>query len=97
MRPEVDEPFYFVTEHEGTRHPHYGRFLTLEPDHFVELTWVTGKKGTDGAETVVSVELTPTETGTHLRLTHAGFYDQAAAKQHDDAWPLVLVHLDEQL
>jgi len=97
MRPQVDEPFFFETEQEGARHPHYGRFLTLDPYHFVELTWVTGRKGTDGAETIVSVELTATATGTHLRLTHTGFYDKAAADQHDDAWPAVLAHLDEQL
>lgn len=89
--------FYFETEHEGIRHPHYGRFLTLDPNRFVELTWMTGKKGTAGAETIVSVELSPTKGGTHLRLTHAGFYDEAGVKQHDPAWLVVLAHLDARL
>jgi uncharacterized protein YndB with AHSA1/START domain len=94
MRPQVDEPFYFEVEHEGARHAHHGRFLALEPDRLVELTWTTGRGGTDGAETVVRVELTGTGAGTHLRLTHAGFYDEPTAKQHEDAWHHVLAHLD---
>lgn len=99
MRAGVDEPFWFETQHEGGRHPHYGRFLELEPGRLVELTWVTGAAGTEGSETVVRVELSPAdaETGTRLRLTHRGFPNEAAAKQHADAWPFVLAHLDNQL
>jgi uncharacterized protein YndB with AHSA1/START domain len=96
MRAEVDEPFYFETEHEGSRHSHYGRFLTLRQDEFVELTWMTGVPGTAGAETIVTVALTPTETGTHVRLTHAGFYDEAGVKQHE-AWKPLLAKLDSVL
>ncbi len=96
MRAEEDEPFFFETEHEGQRHSHHGRFLSLKQDRRVELTWVTGMPGTAGAETVVSVELDPTDTGTHLRLTHAGFYDHAGVKQHE-VWPTLLAGLDERL
>ncbi len=97
MRSEVGEPFFFEVDHEGARHAHYGRFLALEQDRLVELTWVTGDGGTDGAETVVRVELAASDPGTRLRLTHSGFYDEAASKQHEDAWPRVLAHLDERL
>jgi uncharacterized protein YndB with AHSA1/START domain len=96
MRAQEDEPFCFQTEHEGARHPHYGRFLTLRRDELVELTWVTGMHGTEGAETIVTVELTATDGGTHLCLTHAGFYDDAAAKRHE-VWGSILAMLDERL
>ena len=58
------------------------------------MTWVSGAEGTKGAETVVTVELTPRESGTHLKLTHAGFADEESRQRHEQAWPEVLKQLD---
>ena len=96
MRPEVNEPFYFETLHEDTRRPHYGRFLRLEPGRRVELTWMTGDEGTEGAETVVRVEFVKQPRGIRLRLQHSGFRDETTRDRHRAAWPEILKRLDER-
>ena len=97
MQPVVDEPFLVETHDQGGRHPHYGRFLALEPDRLIKLTSVTETPGTIGAETVVRVELTPNGDGTELRLTHSGFYDEAGIHEHQEPWKDLLARPDEQL
>lgn len=103
MKPEVNSVFFFRTfqkSETGTepRHqPHYGRFLRLIPECLIEMTWITGIDGTDGTETVVTVEFSPEGTATEVRVTHAGFLDQAACDLHAGAWPLVLEQLERRM
>jgi uncharacterized protein YndB with AHSA1/START domain len=94
MTGEVDVPYFFETHFEGKRHPHYGRFLQLVPDELLRLTWVTADPGTQGAETVITLELSPQDGGTRVRLTHAGFPDEVTRDGHEDAWPVALEILD---
>jgi len=95
MDPVEGRPYWFEVIHEGVRHPHYGRFLTLAPDALIEQTWVTGRGGTEGAETVVRIEFLREGSGTRLRLTHSGFPDTASARNHEDSWPPILARLDD--
>lgn len=95
--PVPQGQLFFVVEHQGARHPHYGRFLALEPDRRVELTWLTGQSGTQGAETVLSVDIAPHGEGCTLTLRHRGFYDQTRADHHGESWEQILQNLDTYL
>ena len=97
MQGEVNTAFFFETEHNGSRYPHYGRFLKLVQDRLVKITWVTGTGGTKGEETVVTVEFEPYEKGTRLSLTHEGFPDEESKNAHEQAWPFILEHLDKRM
>lgn len=51
------------------------RVLTIEPRKTLSYAW-----GTLGMESIVTFTLTPTDSGTHLRMEHSGFRpDQEAA------------------
>jgi len=63
MCASVGEPCWFEVIHEGAGHPHYGRYLDLHPGRLIEQTWVTGRNGTDGAETVVRLDLAAEDGG----------------------------------
>lgn len=97
MVPEVDRPFFFYNRRDWGRHGHYGRFLELQKDRLIEMTWLTGKGGTFGAETVLRVELIPQAGGVLLRLTHSGFDDEKSCQGHKDNWPEALEILDRAL
>ncbi len=94
MKPELNAPYFFETHFDGQRHPHYGRFLRLELNRLVEMTWLTAM-GTQGVETVLTIELILAGSGTKILLSHTGFADGEARKGHKEAWPYALECLDK--
>ena len=44
MDAGINKGFYFETDFEGKRHPHYGRFLKLQPNALVEVTWLRWRR-----------------------------------------------------
>lgn len=104
IRATVGEPFFFAVAQrfddgrEPVRHPHYGRFLRLEPNALVSLTWVTGAGGTGGAETTLTVYLDAIAGDfTRITLVHEGFLTAEARDAHEKAWPMVLAHQENTL
>lgn len=91
---EVGAPFFFEVREQRRRIPHDGRILRVQVDRLLAFTWLTC--ATQGEETVVTVELTPDEQGTWLRLNHAGFPDDASREQHETAWNSILAELDRR-
>ncbi|MCA9656915.1 MAG: SRPBCC domain-containing protein [Myxococcales bacterium] len=100
MVPEPGQPYFFYNRDEWGRHPHYGRFLDLVANRLIEMTWMTGNgtsEGTEGAETVLRVELIPKGEATEIRLTHSGLVSERSRIGHQENWPLALRLLDEAL
>jgi uncharacterized protein YndB with AHSA1/START domain len=97
MDPQPGQPWFFEVEFDGNRHPHHGRFLRFIPNRMVEMTWVTGKDGTEGAETLLTVEFLPDNNGTRVKLSHRGFPHAEAAARHEKAWPLVLEQQEKRI
>ena len=100
MVAEPGRPFFFYTPDDWGRHPHYGRFLKLEENKLVEMTWMTGDgttEGTQGAETVIRVELIPEGATTKIRMTHSGHASEKSRDGHAENWPLALKELDDAL
>jgi hypothetical protein len=64
------------------------------------MTWMTGNgttEGTEGAETVLRIELVSKGGATDVRLTHSGFVSEKSCDGHKENWPLALKILDEAL
>ena len=70
------------------------KVLKVEPNRTLSYTWAAY-----GLESVVTFTLTPTETGTHLKLEQSGFpMDQKAAfKGAQASWPHFLAALERVL
>ncbi|HEX7727268.1 MAG TPA: SRPBCC domain-containing protein [Rhizomicrobium sp.] len=74
--------------------------LTVEPNKLLSYTWgSTSDNPAFAVQNVVTFTLTPTATGTHLRVEQAGFRpeQQQAYQGAKYGWPRFLDKLDETL
>lgn len=95
FNPTVDGLFYSLVKHQGSEHPHYGRFLRIERPYRIEHTWMS--KGTQGEESVVSITLDPRGDDTEFTLRHSGLPDNELGRKHKDGWSWILDMLAQGL
>jgi uncharacterized protein YndB with AHSA1/START domain len=95
VNPKVDGLFYLAMEHQGRTWPHYGRYLRLEKPRLIEFTWMS--EGTEGRETVVTIELVARDGGTQLTLNHVGVPDTEIGRGHQDGWTAIVAELAKAL
>jgi uncharacterized protein YndB with AHSA1/START domain len=70
------------------RFEHHGEFLEVDPPRLVVQTWYANWHPDPSHRTVVRWDLTPTKTGTHLKVTHSGLAPLAGAAQgYSQGWP----------
>jgi uncharacterized protein YndB with AHSA1/START domain len=68
-----------------------GEILEYDPPRLLVYTWVANWHDEKSRSTVVRWELTPTKTGTQVKVKHSGLaQEEAARKDYSGGWPGVL-------
>ena len=65
-----------------------GVYQEVVPDQRLVFSWAWA--GTPDRVSRVTVVLTPEGAGTHLTLTHEGFFDEAARDRHQHGWSILV-------
>lgn len=76
-------------------HTMRGEYREIVPDRKLVFTWLAEKFGFH--ETLVTIELTPRDGGTELRLEHRYFLDDDERARHAMGWDACLDHLASQI
>jgi uncharacterized protein YndB with AHSA1/START domain len=70
---------------------HHGEVLEIDPPRLLVFTWFANFHSDPNHRSIVRWELTPTKSGTHVKVTHSGLASEAiAAKDYAGGWPGVL-------
>lgn len=73
---------------------HDGEIVECDPPRLLVYTWTANFHNDPKHKSVVRWELSPTKTGTHLKLTHSGLASEPeSAKAYSGGWPGVLDEL----
>ena len=68
-----------------------GEILEYDPPRLLVYSWIANWHDDTNRRTVVRWELTPTKTGTHVKVKHSGLAQETAArKDYSGGWPGVL-------
>lgn len=74
--------------------PHDGEYLVIDRPNRLQFTWVSAYTQDDST---VTLDFTPSETGTHVRLTHVRFPHEESRTNHEGGWTRILEALDQML
>jgi uncharacterized protein YndB with AHSA1/START domain len=73
---------------------HGGEILEVDPPRLLVYTWTANFHNDPKHRSIVRWELSPTKSGTHVKLTHSGLASEpASAKEYSGGWPGVLEQL----
>lgn len=73
---------------------HHGEILEIDPPGLLAFTWFANFHSDPNHRSVVRWELTPTKSGTHVKVTHSGLASEAAAAtDYAGGWPGVLTEI----
>ena len=86
--PIIDGLFYTMYAVEGREFAHYGRFVSLDPPHQIQYTWVS--EATQGLETLLTVTFIAREGKTEVQVLHTDVPDDEGGLRHKQAWGFVL-------
>jgi uncharacterized protein YndB with AHSA1/START domain len=88
----------FVSKERRAKHPpgsegfdHHGEVLELDPPRVLAYSWFANWHENPEQRTMVRWELTPTKSGTRVKVTHSGLAQLPAACQgYSQGWPGLL-------
>jgi uncharacterized protein YndB with AHSA1/START domain len=84
MRPPTAYKGFALIRHEG-------EILELDPPRLFVYTWLANFHKDKNMRSIVRWELTPTKSGTHVKMTHSGLATEPeASKDYTGGWPGVL-------
>ena len=70
---------------------HHGEVLEIDPPRLLVYTWFANFHTDPKHRSMVRWELTPTKSGTHVKMTHSGLATEPEARQdYAGGWPGVL-------
>ena len=74
----------------------HGKILEFDPPRLLVYTWISNWHLDQKLETIVRWELTPTASGTHVKVTHSGLAtEEVARKDYSGGWTGVVAQLKQ--